>query len=66
MKKFRVTLLVPQTRVIEAHDLQEAHNYVTKMMENQPDREENPATKVHSIIEVEEPQVIDFGMLPTE
>ena len=65
MKKFRITLLVPQTRDIEARDLQAAHNYVTDMMKNQP--EENPAPKVHSIIELADVvEPVDFGPIPGE
>ena len=61
MKKFKVTLLVPQHQVIEAPDLQEAHNQVTTMMQSQSDPEANPRPKVHSIIEVAE-----FGPSPAE
>lgn len=63
MKKFKVTILVPQDRIIEARDIQDAHNYVSKMMQNQPDQEKNPGPKVFSIEEVNDPEPIDFGDL---
>lgn len=66
MRKFKVTLMIPQETVIEAADLQAAHNQVTKMMQNARDPDANPAPKVHSIIEQEEPEVIDFGPSPAE
>ena len=59
MKKFQVTLMIPQVQTIEATDLQGAHNHVSKMMTNQP--KEDPGPKVHSIIEVVEAEVIDFS-----
>lgn len=34
MKRFRVTMMVPQDSIIEAVNTQAAHNYVTKMMES--------------------------------
>ena len=53
MKKFRVTMMVPQTKDIEARDMQDAHNQVSKMMEGQhPDLNE-PVVKILSINEVE-------------
>ena len=64
MKKFKVTLMIPQETVIEAADLQAAHNQVSSMMKNQKDPDTNPAPKVHSIIEVEDPSVMDFGPSP--
>lgn len=62
MKRFQVTLMVPQTQTIEAADLQGAHNHVTKMMANKPEGND-PAPKVYSIIELEAAEVIDFAPL---
>lgn len=61
MKRFKVTMMVPQERIIEASDIQEAHNFVSKMMQGQP--ETNPGPKVHSI-ELLEEEVIDYDDFP--
>jgi hypothetical protein len=53
LAKFKVTLLVPTEREIEARDMQDAHNYVSKMMRNA----EGEPLKVLSIDEVEEPDI---------
>lgn len=66
MKKYKVTMMVPQERIIEASDIQDAHNYVSKMMQNQPDQDKNPAPKVFSIEEINEPEVVDFGTVSYE
>lgn len=63
LKKFKVTVLIPQERVIEAPDMQDAHNQVSDMMKNY-DPDENPGPKVHSIIEIVEQEEIDFGPSP--
>lgn len=62
MKRFQVTLMIPQTQTIEATDLQGAHNHVSKMMTNQPEGDEI-GPRVHSIIEIEAAEVIDFAPL---
>lgn len=65
LKKFTVTLLIPQTQILEATDLQDAHNQVTTMMARWEESEgANP--KVHSIVEVVEQESIDFGPAPEE
>ncbi len=64
MKKYKVTLLIPQERVIEAPDVQAAHNQVSKMMESHRPELNEPVPKVHSIEEVKEPEQIDFGDVP--
>lgn len=64
MKRFKVTLMIPQETVLEAADLQAAHNQVTQMMQRQRDPDANPAPKVHSIIEIEDPRPIEFGPSP--
>ena len=66
LKKYKVTLMIPQEQTIEASDIQAAHNQVTKMMSNTKDPEANPAPKVHSIIEVVEQEVINFGPSPAQ
>ena len=63
-KRFKVTLMIPQETIIEAVDLQAAHNQVSNMMKNSRDPDANPAPKVHSIIEIEEPREVDFGPSP--
>jgi hypothetical protein len=63
MKKFKVTLMIPQERVLDAPDIQDAHNQVAVMMKNY-NLNENPGPKVHSILEVVEAQILDFGPSP--
>lgn len=64
MKKFKVTLMIPQEQTIEAADMQGAHNEVSKMMSNISNPEANPRPKVHSIIEIPDPEQFDFGPSP--
>lgn len=56
MKKFRVTLMVPQEHTIVANTSQDAHNQVTKMLD--PARQgKYPHPSLHSIDEIEELEV---------
>lgn len=64
MKKFKVTMLVPNERVIEAGDIQAAHALVNKMIHNALIEDNVPRPIVHSIIEVVEAVIIDFGPSP--
>lgn len=64
MPRYKVTILMPHEREFDAVDTQDAHNKVTKMMENAAEPGRDPAPKVHSIIEVPNPEPIDFGALP--
>lgn len=57
-------MLIPQERVIEARDMQDAHNQVSKMMENHGPELNEPTPKVHSIEEVTDPEPVDFGPSP--
>lgn len=63
MKKFKVVMMIPQERIFEASDLQDAHNQVTQMMNRTADGID-PSPKVHSIEEVTEQESIDFGPSP--
>jgi hypothetical protein len=65
LKKFKVKILIPQERTIEAIDLQDAHNQVTAMMNRSVDGDYD-GPRVHSIEEVQEQEVIDFGPSPAE
>lgn len=53
MKRFRVTLMVPQEQVIEAASSQDAHNKVTKML-HPSTQGKYPHPSLHSIEEIEE------------
>lgn len=64
MKRYKVTILMPHEREFEATDAQDAHNKVTKMMAASAEPGKNPAPKVHSIVEVEAPELINFGVVP--
>lgn len=57
MPRYRVKLLVPQEQIIEANDAQEAHNYVSMMLSAR-ENEAYPHPSLHSIEELEEPEVI--------
>jgi len=57
MKKYQVTLLVPQVQVIEALDAQSAHNLVTKMLDKR-NRGSYPHPSLHSIEEMEEMEIV--------
>ena len=56
MKRFNVTLMVPQVQVIEADSAQAAHNEVTKMLAHAT-QGRYPHPTVHSIEEIEEMEV---------
>lgn len=58
MKKFRVTMMVPQERIMEGHTAQHVHNEVTKML-SQNVQTDYPHPSLHSIVELEE-TVIPF------
>lgn len=64
MKKFKVTMLIPQERVIESPDLQSAHNEVSKMLNHGVETDNHPRPILHSIIEVTEQPEINFGPSP--
>ena len=50
-------MLIPQEREFDACDLQGAHNFVSKMMQNQ-EACGTVAPKVHCIEEMPEPEVL--------
>ena len=60
--KFKVTLMIPQETVIEEQTIQDAHNRVTKMLGAplEPGHNE-PRPRLHSIIEIPDAEVINFG-----
>lgn len=57
MKRFRVTLMVPQEQVIEALSSQDAHNQVTKML-HPSTQGKYPHPSLHSIEVIEEVEVV--------
>jgi hypothetical protein len=64
MKRYVVTMMVPQTRTIEAPDIQGAHNEVHRMLNNGTPADFNvPHPIVHSIVE-ENDEAIRFGPSP--
>lgn len=64
MKRYKVTILMPHEREFEATDAQDAHNKVSQMMLNTVDPSQELAPKVHSIVEVETIEPIDFQAVP--
>lgn len=55
MKKYRVILMVPQDKIVEANNTQQAHNYVTSMLMKSNGPYPHPA--LHSIEELEELEI---------
>lgn len=64
MPRYKVTILMPHEREFDAANTQEAHNKVTKMMQNYGDPDANPGPKVHSIVEIPDPEPINFEIDP--
>lgn len=56
MKRFQVTLMVPQVQVIEASSAQDAHNHVSKMLAAKANTP-YPHPSLHSIEEMEEIEI---------
>lgn len=64
MKKFKVTMMIPQERMIEASDIQEAHNQMTKLINHTQGEKNIPHPIMHSIVEVVSGTIIEFGPSP--
>ena len=64
MKKFKVTMLVPHERTIEAVDIQAAHNQMTKLIRNAQIEVNIPRPIMHSIVEIAPETVVNFGPSP--
>lgn len=56
MKKFRVTMMVPQERIMEGFSAQHVHNEVSKML-SQASSTSYPHPSLHSIEEMEEVEI---------
>ena len=57
MKRYKITLMVPHSTIIEAPDIQEAHNEATRMLHNARNGQDDVRPKLHMIEEFEEIQV---------
>lgn len=57
MKKYQITMMVPQVQVIEAPDAQTAHNKVSEMLAGSVNTP-YPHPSLHSIEEMEELEIV--------
>ena len=65
MKKYLITLLVPADTIFEAEDLGKAHTEALRLsMINHSDADGAINTILHSVIEIKDDNVIDFGPSP--
>ena len=64
MRKYKVTLLVPHERTIEAASLQEAHKEGMRLTHMNNTNERAPKAVLHSIEEDKPAEVLDFGPSP--
>ncbi len=64
MRKYKVTLLVPHERIIEAVDIAAAHKEANRLTHINNTNEACPKAVLHSVIEQKEGNVIDFGPSP--
>jgi len=64
MKKYRVTILVPHTRTIEAENIQAAALEAGRLTKINDTDERAPKAKLHSVIEETPGHVLDFGPSP--
>ena len=63
MKKYKVTLLVPHERVIDAPDIQSANREAHRLTQINNTDERAPKAILHSVVEESE-EPIDFGASP--
>jgi hypothetical protein len=57
-------MMVPSERIIEAVDIQEAHNQMSHLFTNAQGDKNVPRPRMHSIIEIGPGVVIPFGPSP--
>lgn len=64
MRKFKVTLLVPHERIIEAADLGAAHREANRLSQINNTHDDAVKAILHSVVEETDAQVLDFGPSP--
>lgn len=65
MKKYRLTLLIPSETIFEAEDLGKAHTEAERLSKINYSTEDNAInTLLHSVIEIKDNNVVDFGPSP--
>lgn len=64
MNKYKIILLVPHERTVEAVDLGAAHTVAQKMLHASKTAEGVPSAVLHSVIEIKDCKVLDFGPSP--
>ena len=64
MKKFKVTMMIPQERTVDAVSAQDAHNIVSAMMGAASQSHDDVRPVLISIEPVKEGVVVDFGPSP--
>jgi hypothetical protein len=64
MKRYKVTLLVPHEKTIEAVDIQAAGREANRLTQFNNTAEGAPKALLHSVIEIKDDPVVDFGPSP--
>lgn len=64
MSKYKVTLLVPHERIIEAVSLQAAHVEANRLTQINNTDDRSPKAILHSVVEQKEERRLDFGPSP--
>jgi hypothetical protein len=64
MRRYKVTLLVPHSRVIDAVDLQAAHKEALSIAHINNTDDRAPKAILHSVVEETNGVVLDFGPSP--
>lgn len=64
MRKFKVTLLTPHERIIEAVDLVAANKEALRLSHIGNTNEDAPKAILHSVVEQFEDEAADFGPSP--
>ena len=62
--KYKVTLLVPHERIIEAANLQQANIEANRLTHINNTDERGPKAILHSVVEQKDEHAVDFGPSP--
>jgi hypothetical protein len=64
MRKYKITILVPHERIIEAEDLKAANAEATRITQINNTDDRAPKAILHSLVEQKDAVVLDFGPSP--
>lgn len=64
MKRYKITLLVPHERYVQAEDMKAAHKEANRLAHINNTDERAPRAILHSVIEQNKDNVADFGPSP--